>query len=275
MSDDADFFSKQLLALQEIERATADRLIRRYGQLLDRDVASCRTVMTATDLVRSMHALIAQVQREELAKKKRALPETTPEAAAVSAEAPAPKVARTSSKSDTLVIYTDGACLDNGTPRARAGFGVACSDRLNMWGKVPGRATNQRAELFAGIVALTAARDVDCVEIKTDSEYLCLSISDPSRLQTWARNGWKTKAKTTVANCDLWRPVVSLLSERAQMKMSKVVFTHVKGHSGIPGNELADELAEDGAKGDELFATNSPGPRVNVIRAFLDNLAPH
>jgi ribonuclease HI len=56
----------------------------------------------------------------------------------------------------------------------------------------------------------------------------------------WKKNGWKTAAKKPVKNEDLWRE----LDE--EVKRHTVNWHWVKGHSGNPGNELADELANKG-----------------------------
>ncbi len=53
----------------------------------------------------------------------------------------------------------------------------------------------------------------------------------------WEKNGWKNSKKQPVANTDLWKPLIEVVGN------SDVKFTWVKGHSGHPMNDLADELA--------------------------------
>ena len=58
-------------------------------------------------------------------------------------------------------VYTDGACVNNGKPDARAGFGVwfGENDPRNVSESFTGPQTNNRAELLAIIRALTILRD--------------------------------------------------------------------------------------------------------------------
>ena len=58
----------------------------------------------------------------------------------------------------------------------------------------------------------------------------------------WKRNGWKTASGAPVKNQDL----LELIDARRQGIV--VTFEHVAGHSGIYGNEAADELARRGAQ---------------------------
>jgi ribonuclease HI len=76
-------------------------------------------------------------------------------------------------------------------------------------------------------------------EIRTDSNLLIRSITE--WLPGWKRNGWKTSKGEDVKNRDLLEQI-DLLCQAIN-----VTFTHVAGHSGIMGNERADELARQGA----------------------------
>ena len=102
--------------------------------------------------------------------------------------------------------------------------------------------TNNRMELMAAIQGLKALKRGCEVELYTDSQYVRKGITE--WLSGWKRNGWKTSAKKPVKNDDLWR---ELDSETA---IHKVNWHWVKGHAGVPDNELADELANKGV--DEL-----------------------
>lgn len=76
-----------------------------------------------------------------------------------------------------LVVFTDGACTNNGKPNSRAGYGVFFGEGspLNISKPLPGRATNQRAEMMAVLMAIRTVLDHDLVvqggilEIRTDS----------------------------------------------------------------------------------------------------------
>ena len=64
----------------------------------------------------------------------------------------------------------------------------------------------------------------------------------------WKRKGWMTASKQPVKNKDLWQA----LDEQCQRH--EVTWKWVKGHAGIEGNEIADELANQGI--DELRAAS-------------------
>ncbi|MCP4188219.1 MAG: ribonuclease HI [Gammaproteobacteria bacterium] len=133
-----------------------------------------------------------------------------------------------------VVIYTDGACRGNPGP---GGWGVL----MHYQGKdktlygYEAQTTNNRMELTAAIQALRALKRACHVELKTDSRYVMQGIND--WIQNWKKNNWKTAAKKVVKNVDLWQ---QLDKERQRHQIDWV---WVKGHSGVPGNEKADQLA--------------------------------
>jgi ribonuclease HI len=94
--------------------------------------------------------------------------------------------------------------------------------------------TNNRMELQAVIAALSEIEIGQPITIFLDSEYVLKGSTVWGR--KWRLNGWKSYNGGAVANRDLWEPLLTLVD------MHKVTFQHVKGHSGNPGNELADSL---------------------------------
>ena len=90
-------------------------------------------------------------------------------------------------------------------------------------------------ELTAAIEGLRALGRTCDIELNTDSKYVIQGISE--WIESWRSNGWKTAAKKPVKNADLWQ----LLDE--QNKKHKINWQWVKGHAGIEGNEMADQLA--------------------------------
>ena len=138
-------------------------------------------------------------------------------------------------------IYTDGACRGNPGP---GGWGVllmAGKHRKTLHGG-EAETTNNRMELTAAIEALNAVRGSQRIVLHTDSTYVMKGIRE--WMPGWKRRGWKTAAKKPVKNRDLWQAL-----DEAQNR-HEVTWRWVKGHSGDPGNEEADRLANLGI--DEL-----------------------
>jgi ribonuclease HI len=90
-------------------------------------------------------------------------------------------------------------------------------------------------ELQAAIEALAALKERCEVEFYTDSEYVKNGVS--AWLSNWKRNGWRTKAKKSVKNEDLWRALDSHASKH------QVKWHWLKGHAGHVANEKCDHLA--------------------------------
>lgn len=136
-----------------------------------------------------------------------------------------------------VVIYSDGACKGNPGP---GGWGAVLeygtARKLLHGGEMV--TTNNRMELMAAIESLATLRRPCKVALYTDSQYMRKGITE--WLANWKRNGWLTAARKPVKNADLWQR----LDEVA--KPHDISWHWVKGHSGHPGNELADQLANKG-----------------------------
>ena len=141
---------------------------------------------------------------------------------------------------DPIIIFTDGACSGNPGP---GGWGVTLQRgkrSRELKGGEP-ETTNNRMELVAAIEALSALRKAPLpVRLFTDSQYVKNGIT--IWLPTWKTNGWKTSNRKPVKNADLWLRLEELA------KKHHVEWKWVEGHSGIEGNERADELARQGMK---------------------------
>jgi ribonuclease HI len=133
-----------------------------------------------------------------------------------------------------VVIYTDGACRGNPGP---GGWGVVLGfqDKQKTLNGYAPETTNNRMELIAVIEALRALKRSCDIEINTDSKYVMQGITE--WLHNWKRNGWKTAAKKPVKNVDLWQQLDD------EVNRHEVDWRWVKGHSGVAGNEHADQLA--------------------------------
>lgn len=141
----------------------------------------------------------------------------------------------------SVVIYTDGACRGNPGP---GGWGALLQYGQHERELFGGEAetTNNRMELMGAIEALASLKE-DCeIKLYTDSTYVLKGITE--WMPNWKARGWKTAAKKPVKNVDLWQR----LDEEIQRH--QIDWKWVKGHSGDPGNEAADQLANRGI--DEL-----------------------
>ncbi len=109
---------------------------------------------------------------------------------------------------------------------------------LELFGGEPDETTNNRMELMATIMALEALKRPVVVHLHTDSTYVRNGIT--KWVLSWQKNGWRTSAKQPVKNVDLWQRLLEAC------KRHQVEWFWVKGHVGVPDNELADELATKG-----------------------------
>ena len=131
-------------------------------------------------------------------------------------------------------IYTDGACRGNPGP---GGWGALLSSgehEKELSGAEP-ETTNNRMELTAVIRALEALKRPTEARIFTDSEYVRRGITE--WVKNWKARGWKTADRKPVKNQDLWERLDALAAGH------KIDWRWVKGHSGVPGNERVDRLA--------------------------------
>jgi ribonuclease HI len=99
-------------------------------------------------------------------------------------------------KEDFVVVYADGSCIRNGSTDAVGGVGVFFSpgDERNLSLKITSsldarRVTAQRAELYAGLMALEKAADVKRLQIRSDSSYLIkVNLRLIARRVNWRSN---------------------------------------------------------------------------------------
>ena len=138
---------------------------------------------------------------------------------------------------EPVIIYTDGACRGNPGP---GGWGVFLHYKgrtRELWGGER-ETTNNRMELMAAIRALETLTRPCKVELHTDSKYLLQGITE--WMANWKKRGWKTASKTPVKNVDLWQRL------DVAIKPHQIQWEWVRGHTGEPGNEKADRLANRG-----------------------------
>ena len=136
---------------------------------------------------------------------------------------------------DKVIIYTDGACSGNPGP---GGYGVVLSCngiRKELYGSEKST-TNNRMELTAAIVGLSALKRKCDVKLVTDSKYVADGISK-GWAESWRKNGWRKADKKPALNSDLWEKLLILIEQH------NVELEWVKGHNGHPENERCDTLA--------------------------------
>jgi ribonuclease HI len=150
--------------------------------------------------------------------------------------------------------------------------------------------TNQRMELLAAIEGIAAVRgalhgdlQTTKVVLHSDSAYMINCIKD-AWWYNWMvkqNGGWKNSSKQPVENSDLWRALLSRTldayhtlsgtygprtpwlklanaDDREAVRLSSergmfVQFVKVKGHRGVPLNEVADQLATAGKNNQPLW----------------------
>ncbi|MGO4674474.1 ribonuclease HI [Bosea sp. 2YAB26] len=139
--------------------------------------------------------------------------------------------------SDTVEIWTDGACSGNPGP---GGWGAILSYNGKARELSGGEqmTTNNRMELMAAISALETLTRPCTVALHTDSQYLRQGIT--GWIHGWKKNGWKTADRKPVKNEELWKRLDAALGRH------KIEWKWVKGHAGDEMNERADMLARAG-----------------------------
>lgn len=143
--------------------------------------------------------------------------------------------------SEEILFYSDGGCHGNPGPGGWGFWGNLSGECLESWGGQR-MTTNNQMELMAAIRALQSTPVGSLVRIKTDSQYVVKGVHE------W-RAGWIAKAWKGVKNTEIWKLLLT------EVDLRQVRFEWVRGHSGDPGNEHADRLAQDG------IALLSKGPQ--------------
>lgn len=143
----------------------------------------------------------------------------------------------------SVEIFTDGACRGNPGP---GGWGAVLrygGHEKELYGG-EAETTNNRMELMAAIRGLESLKRSCVVDLTTDSQYVRKGITE--WMANWKRNGWRTANRQPVKNQELWQRL-----DQAATK-HEIHWHWIKGHSGHPENERADQLANRGI--DELLA---------------------
>ena len=139
----------------------------------------------------------------------------------------------------SIKVYTDGACRGNPGPGGWGAIIFRDNKEIELFDGDK-MTTNNQMEMVAAIKALEYLKDEDQkIILYTDSDYLRQGIT--SWIVNWKNNNWRTAAKKPVKNKELWILLDQLVEQL------NIEWHWVKGHSGDPGNEKADDLANKGA----------------------------
>lgn len=140
----------------------------------------------------------------------------------------------TETAKDIVEIWTDGGCRPNPGPGGWAAI-LKFRGTVREISGAEAQTTNNRMELTAAAEALAALTRPCKVTLHTDSEYVKNGIT---RWHTgWVRKNWRNAAGDPVKNMDLWQRVLDAA------KPHQVEWLWIRGHSGDPMNERADQLA--------------------------------
>ena len=141
------------------------------------------------------------------------------------------------SKDNNIVhIFTDGACKGNPGP---GGWGAIMKygDHVKELNGYSSKTTNNIMEITAVIEALKSLTRPCDIILTTDSNYVKNGITQ--WIHNWKKKGWKTANKKPVKNKECW------LQLDVEVQRHQIEWKWVKGHSGHPENERADELANE------------------------------
>ena len=138
-------------------------------------------------------------------------------------------------------IYTDGACKGNPGPGGWGAWLKSGATEKELFGGEL-NTTNNRMELTAVIEGLAALKRPCKVVLYLDSQYVRQGITE--WIKGWKAKGWVTSTKQPVKNVELWKKLDALVAGGGH----QIEWRWVKGHSGDPGNERADMLANKGVQ---------------------------
>lgn len=146
---------------------------------------------------------------------------------------------------NNLYVYTDGACINNGSKEAKASIGIYFSkdNPKNISRELIGNnLTNNIAELTAIIEAINLIKDYKIPNkiIITDSEYaIKCATTYGDKLE---KKQWKLKDGKKIRNVDLVKELYQLTNKY------HIKYKHIHSHTGAKdkhsiGNYYADLLA--------------------------------
>lgn len=149
----------------------------------------------------------------------------------------------------TTVVAVDGSALGNPGP---AGWAWYVDENCWAAGGWP-NSSNNRGELTALLELLKATAPTnEELHVLADSQYVINSVT--KWMSGWKKRGWRKSDKSPVLNADLMQAIDKAITGR------KVSFEWVRGHSGHPLNEAADDKARAAATAYQRHGSVESGP---------------
>lgn len=149
----------------------------------------------------------------------------------------------------TTVVAVDGSALGNPGP---AGWAWYVDENCWAAGGWPS-SSNNRGELTALLELLKATASTnEELHVLADSQYVINSVT--KWMSGWKKRGWRKSDKSPVLNADLMQAIDKAITGR------KVSFEWVRGHSGHPLNEAADDKARAAATAYQHHSSVESGP---------------
>lgn len=142
-----------------------------------------------------------------------------------------------------IIVFTDGSCINNGKPNAKAGYGIYFgeNDSRNISKKIEGKQSNNTGELTAiyelSNILLNEINNNNRILVVSDSIYAircATSYGEKNAKINWSKN---------IPNIDLVKKIYEIYNNKDYIK-----FYHIYSHTNkndyySKGNEQADLLA--------------------------------
>lgn len=154
--------------------------------------------------------------------------------------------------SNKITVYCDGGGRNTTDRIGGVGILMEYKGVRKMFQAGYQDTTNNRTELLAVIHALSLVKNKKLpIEIYSDSAYVVNCFKDKWYVGWERMNRWKNSSGASVENKDLWQQALALYRS-----FENVNFNKVKGHSGVWGNCMCDQLATEIMY--EVEQTNAP-----------------
>ncbi|AXH70751.1 ribonuclease H [Vibrio phage BONAISHI] len=147
-----------------------------------------------------------------------------------------------------IVAYTDGSSHNPNGPW-HGGWGMHIATDLGgeyqAWQGMVEGTTNNRAEMkgLDALLQIAVENKWQHVTAYLDSQIVIKGIT--KNIHNWKKNNWIKQDGNPVKNQDLW---IELEATYSAFKKAGIVLVieWVKGHNGVRGNEIADQMAKRG-----------------------------